>query len=50
MYTFVSPQAELLKAFKEEVSPKYFGWFERALKENGSGFMIGSAVSCVFFL
>ena len=35
---------KLWTQFKEEDSPKFYGWFERALKENGTGYMVGSAV------
>ena len=44
---FCKDEAEkekLWTKFKEEDSPKYFGWVERALKENGTGYMVGSSV------
>merc|ERR1711936_1004180 len=38
-------KAELWKKFKEEDSPKYFAWFEKAIGDNGSGFMVGSSMT-----
>ena len=39
-------QAELWKEFKETHAPKYMTWFEKAVDENKTGFLVGSSVSC----
>ena len=38
-------QSELSKQFKETDAPRFFGFFENMLKENGTGFFVGSDVS-----
>ncbi|KAH9508180.1 Glutathione S-transferase 1 [Bulinus truncatus] len=38
-------KAELLKNLKEVEAPKYLGFFEKLLKENGSGYFVGSSLT-----
>jgi len=38
-------KAEIWKAFQEEESPKYFAWFEKALTDNGSGYLVGKQLT-----
>ncbi|XP_012945528.1 glutathione S-transferase [Aplysia californica] len=36
---------ELMAAFKDTESPRFFGYFEKMLKENGTGYFVGSKLS-----
>lgn len=38
-------KAELMKPYKEHECPKYIGFFEKLLKENGTGFFVGDSVT-----
>jgi len=38
-------KSELSKQFKETDAPRFFGFFENMLKENGTGFFVGSDIT-----
>merc|ERR1711874_391096 len=38
-------KAEIWKTFKETDSPKYVGFFEKGLKDNGTGFLVGNQLT-----
>ncbi|KAL8620405.1 hypothetical protein ACOMHN_055486 [Nucella lapillus] len=38
-------KAEMLKTLSSDAIPKYLGYFERMLKESGTGYFVGSALS-----
>jgi len=40
-----SEKAELWTQFKETHAPKYMAWFERAINDNNTGFLVGSSLT-----
>ena len=46
---YFCPQAELKQNFQEKECPKFYGNFETMLKNNGTGFFVGSEV-CIIIM